>query len=202
MRKTKLTIILALIFLMLMNFSGIVYAASDQLNLPSSSDPAQAQMPSVFTLLLQLIVAMLVVGVLAYFTLKFLKKNMQSQSIGDSINILDQQTLGINKGIYITEIADRVYVLGVTDHNINVVTEIIDQQTIEDMRQKAAKRQAEPIVPANMTSFLKNIFRNISQSTYRNQGDKDFKSHIQAQVKNLQNIFDKGREEEKDDQNH
>lgn len=201
MRKIKLTMILSLAFLIFINLSNVAYAASDQLNLPTNSEPASTPMPSVFSLFLKLIVAIVVVGILGYYTLKFLRKSMQSSSIGDSITILDQQTLGVNKGIYITEIANRVYVLGVTDHNINVVTEIIEQDTIENMRKKAAQRQEEPIVPANITSLLKNILQNISMRTNGNQGEKDFKSHIQAQVKNLQKIFDKGREEEKDDQN-
>lgn len=200
MKKAKLSIIAAVAFLFLVNLSSMVYAASNDLKLPDYTDPQKVDTPSVFSLLVRLVISLIVIAILAYLVIKFLRKNMQARNDGDSISILDQVALGLNKGIFITEIGNKVYVLGVTDHNINLVTEINDPNVIADMRNKAAERQMEPVVPTSVTSFILNLINNIRNNSAKTNRQKDFKSHIQAQVNKLQSMFEKGREEDKDEE--
>ena len=199
MKKTKLAAIISLMFLLIVNLNNIVYAASEELNLPDNIDPQKIDQPSVFSLFIKLIISLVIIVILAYYSMKFLRRNFQSKAEGDSVSILDQHALGVNKGIYITEIGDKVYVLGVTDHNVNLLTEISDQEFIVELRDKAQQRQNEPIVPTNIVTFVQNLVLNFKKkNTIPNQG-KDFKSHIQTQVNKLQSMFSDAQGEGKDE---
>ncbi len=48
--------------------------------------------------------------------------------------ILVQLSFGSNRAVYVVEIAGRVLVLGVTDHNINLLQEITSPAEIEKIR--------------------------------------------------------------------
>lgn len=200
MKKARITAIIATVFILLAKVNSLVYAvsASDKIN-STVVDTQTAQLPSVFTLFVKLVISLVVIVLLAYFSLKFLRKNMQTKNIGASIHILDQHAFGLNKGIYVTEIGSKVYVLGVTESNISLVTEINEENVIAQMRQNAAERQFEPVVPTSVTLFIKNLIANIPKKDITKNKDNDFKSHIQAQVNKLQSMFDKGREDKKDE---
>lgn len=158
-----------------------VLAASETLNLDIEAvDPVATPPPSMFSLLAKLLISLIIVGGLAYLTIKFLKKNAQITSASENISILDQYSMGMNKGLFIVEIAEKVLVLGVTDHNINVLYEISDRDQIERLQEKAAERETQPIIPPKIWD----IFNNKSNS-FRKPG-ADFSSHIQEQIKKLQ----------------
>lgn len=174
-----------------------VMAVSNELNLDAVADPQVTPMPSIFSLFFRLLVSLLIIGGLAYLMMKLLRKNMRVLSRGVSINVLDQFAFSINKGIYITQIAGKVYVLGVTDHNVNLITEITDENVIEEIVAKAKEREMEPIIPPSIMERILPGFlsQNVSES-------HSFQSHIQKQIKKLQKMVDyRGGSSREDDKN-
>ncbi len=174
-----------------------VLAASKELNLDTVSDPRVTPMPSMFTLFLRLIVSLVIIVGLAYLTMKLLRKNMQVLSRAANIKVLDQYAFSFNKGVYITQIAGRVYVLGVTDHNINLITEITDQDVVEDIVALAKAKEMEPIIPPS-------VFQRILPGLFnqRVSGDRSFNAHIQKQIKKLHSIVEnRGSSSREDDRN-
>jgi len=176
----------------------LVMAASEKLNLDAVADPQVNPMPSIQSLFLKLFVSLIIIIGLTYLTMKLLRKNMKVLSKAANINVLEQFAFSINKGIYITEIAGRVYVLGVTDHNINLITEITDETVIDEIAAKAKEREAEPIIPFSiMERIMPGFFsNNVSRGN-------SFNSHIQKQIKKLQKMVDNrssfSREDDKDE---
>lgn len=175
-----------------------VIAASNQLNLDAVADPQVTPMPSIFSLFFRLFVSLIIIVGLAYLMMKLLHKNMKVLSRGASINVLDQYAFSINKGIYITLIAGKVYVLGVTDQNINLITEITDETVIDEIAARAREREMEPIIPPSIMERILPGFmgQNVSQGN-------SFHSHIQKQIKKLQKMVDNrggnSREDDKDE---
>lgn len=177
-------------------FLPTAMAVSEQLNLDTNLEPQVAPMPSMFGLFLRLLISLILISGLAFLTMKFLRRNMQVLSRGVNIKVLDQYAFSMNKGVYITQIADKVYVLGVTDQSINCITVIEDQDIINEMVALAKQREMEPIIPS---SILERILP--SALTRSTAGGKPFSTHFQNQIKKLQSIVENragnSREEDK-----
>lgn len=173
-----------------------VLAASKELNL-DISEPIVAPMPSMFTLVLKLVVSLVIIVGLTFLVMRLLRKNMKVLSRGVNINVLDQYAFSLNKAVYITQIADKVYVLGVTDHNINLITEITDRTLISELITRAKEREMEPIIPPSILErILPGLFRQPSS------GQKPFNTHVQQQIKKLQSMVDNlGVNSREDDRN-
>ena len=172
-----------------------VYAVSGQLNLPPS-EPQVAEAPSMTWMFIKLLVSLVVIAGLTYLTVKVLRRNLSYSSAGDSIQVLDQHAFALNKGIYITEVAGRVYVLGVTDHNITTLSEIEDAQVIAELRSRAEERMNEPVLPPGLMDKLLPNLKNRSSSQA-----PSFGTHIQEQIKKLHSLVDKSNNKKRDGDN-
>ncbi len=79
-----------------------------------------------------------VMGVLIagfYYFFKFITQKVAITAIGQEvITILSVIPLGQNKFLQVVDIAGKVYVLGVSDNNINLITEIKDKDDIDRIR--------------------------------------------------------------------
>lgn len=152
-----------------------------------------AETPSLFGFLIRLLISVLVIGGLTIVTMKFLRKNLHPKSGGEFISVFDQYALGVNKGIYIAEVAGQVLVLGVTEQNISVLGTVSDQEIIEEMRTKMLIRQDTLIPTKGLTGYLGNVFGYSSKPI-------EFKAHIQEQIKKLQTINVNTNQKGKDDE--
>lgn len=173
------------------------FAAAKELNLDTAAEPQVAPMPSMFLLLLKLIISLVIIVGLTILVMKLLRKNMKVLSRGVNISVLDQYAFSLNKGVYITQVVDRVYVLGVTDHNISLITEITDREQINELVTRAREKELEPIIPP---SILERILPGMLRRS--NSGGKSFNSHIQHQIRKLQSMMDNlGQNSRGDDRN-
>lgn len=161
-----------------------VLAASTPLNLDITTEPKVVDPPSIFSLFFRLIFSLVFIVGIALLTMKILKKNMKVLSAGTNIKVLDQYSFSMNKGVYITQIAGKTYVLGITDNNINLITEITDQDTIDEIVDKAREKEMEPIIPPGILErILPGMFK-------ENSSGGNFNQHIQRQIKKLQLLVD------------
>lgn len=138
------------------------------------------ELPSMGGYLLKMIFSLAVIGGLAYATLRLFPRNLALGHTGEYITVYDTQPLGQNKGIYIAEIGGKVLALGVTDHNITILSEITDGDLIRDMRENHVARQAE--IAARQDGWQKLLQR---LNTSR---DMPFSTHISRQISKLQQI--------------
>lgn len=173
---------------------GKAFAVSEQLNLDTDLDYTSTPMPSAFDVFLRLLVSLIIIALLAYLAAKFLRKNMKVLSKGSSIQILDQYALSMNKGVYVTRIAGKVFALGVTDNSINVITEITDPDIIDELDAKAKERELDPIIPP---SILDRILP--GKLIKEPKHNANFSAHIQEQIKKLQSVVDNKRKNSRED---
>ncbi len=76
-----------------------------------------------------------VVG-MAYVAARFLGGHFAKGSVSGEGSILTNLPLGPGKSVAAVEIAGRVFLLGVTDHNITLLTEVTDADEIERLRRE------------------------------------------------------------------
>lgn len=78
----------------------------------------------------------LVVGLVVLVT-RFLGQRYYRLSNGKSMRILDSVYLGPSRAVYAVEIGDAVLILGVTEHHVNLLTELSDGEQMEKVRSRA-----------------------------------------------------------------
>ena len=81
------------------------------------------------------------VVVLAYFVARAFGKSSMRTLAARGGHLYLQLPLGPNRSVCVVEIFGRVFVLGVTDANIRLLTEIDDPEVIEEVRAKSAEGQ-------------------------------------------------------------
>jgi len=79
------------------------------------------------------VLALFIGGFYAFY--KFVaQKSGMNLSGQEAIRILSTVSLGTNKFIQIVDVAGKIFLLGVTDNNINLLTEIKDREEIDRIR--------------------------------------------------------------------
>ncbi|QNH55368.1 flagellar biosynthetic protein FliO [Selenomonas timonae] len=74
------------------------------------------------------------VVILAYFAARAFGKNSMQRLAARGGQIYLQLPLGPNRSVCVVELFGRVFVLGVTDANIHLITEIDDPETVDEIR--------------------------------------------------------------------
>ena len=78
--------------------------------------------------------AMTDVVILAYFVARTFGKSSMRTLAARGGQVYLQLPLGPNRSVCVVELFGRIFVLGVTDTNIRLITEIDDPETVEEIR--------------------------------------------------------------------
>ena len=98
---------------------------------------------STLAYLLSLLAIFGFVVVTAYFAARFLGGHFSGRIAGRGSRVLDHMALGPNRSVCVVEMADRVLLLGVTEHSITMLSEITDEAEIERLRRDSLARPLE-----------------------------------------------------------
>lgn len=103
--------------------------------------------PSLAWTLVKMVFSLLFVLALIYFLLRFINKRNKMFSRVKTLENLGGLSLGTNRSIQIVRIANRYYVVGVGD-NVDLLTEITDEATIEEINQNQNEFQNQGFIPS------------------------------------------------------
>lgn len=141
--------------------------------------------------LLRVLISLVIVCVLAYIVLKFLKKSSTSFSSNDPyLKSVASISLAQGKSIHVITLGEKAYIVGVTDSSINIIGEVEDKTLIDTMNFEADRRNSVP--KQDFTSMLASIFKN-SKNNKIETIDADF---FAAQRERLNNASQKTEENE------
>ena len=136
-----------------------------------NTDPKPSQMSwwSTLAYLISLVAVFAFVVVMAYFASKFLSGRFQNRSTSyGGGQLLEHLPLGPNKSVCVVEIAGKVVVLGVTEHQINLLAEVEDPEEIDRLRRQAIAQPADSSAFASQLSSLEELSRRVP-SLFRNR---------------------------------
>lgn len=127
---------------------GTVDAASGEyLQYQEPKPTAFSSWFSTLAYIVSLLLTFAAVLAMAYFASRFLGLRMAGGGVGWSKlkgnRVLQTIPLGQNKAVSIVDAAGKILVLGVTDNNVALLTEIVDLKEIEKLKLEAEKRQDE-----------------------------------------------------------
>lgn len=112
-----------------------------------TAQPQQSSWWSTLAYLFSLLVVFTFVALVAYFASRFLGNKFGQVNINKSSKILENLPLGTNRALSIVEIAGKVMVLGVTEHNITLLDEITDELEIAKLRSAAGQQSTNESFP-------------------------------------------------------
>ena len=92
---------------------------------------------STLAYLVSLFAVFAVVLVMAYFAARFVGGRFNAARVSAGGRILENLPLGPNRSVCTVEMAGRVFLLGVTEHNISLLGEITDKDLIEHLHAQA-----------------------------------------------------------------
>ncbi|MGI6548899.1 MAG: flagellar biosynthetic protein FliO [Syntrophomonadales bacterium] len=118
-------------------------------------EPKEAETPNVFWTIVQTVLALCLILALAWGMIRLFGGHMRSRLQGRYLRVLDEVTLGPNRGMAVVEVGGKAFIVGVTDHQISMLGELNDSQIIQEMI--AASLENTPVSPANPVTFWKYI---------------------------------------------
>ena len=101
------------------------------------------------------------VVVMAYFAARFLGGRFANHLAGRGSRILDHLPLGPNRSVCVVEMADRVLLLGVTEHMITMLSEITDSEEIERLRRDSLARPLDSAMFSKEFGTLSSLVQKI-----------------------------------------
>jgi len=119
-----------------------------------NADPKPTEVSWISTLayIISLFAVFAFVVVMAYVASRLLSQRFGQGMANGSSRVMEHLPLGPNRSVCIVEMAGRMFLLGVTEHSITMLSEIDDAEEIERLRRDALGRTGSAI-PSDM--FMK-----------------------------------------------
>lgn len=147
---------LVLMLAILLLSAPSVYAVDDFQSLDqelSRQEKDEApQSNNLFVNFLKLIVVLGLIVAAAWSIIRLFGRQLSRKIQGDWLYVADEVMIGQNRGIVLCEIGGRVYALGVTDGQINLLFEVEDPELVQEV--VAAKDSVQTTETGGILSWL------------------------------------------------
>ena len=128
-----------------------------------NTDPRPSQLSwwSTLAYLVSLFAVFAFVVVMAYFASKFLSGHFAKAAAGSGGRILANLALGPNRSVCVVELAERIFMLGVTEHSITLLREVTDADEIERLHRRALGNAETDALFSTQMGSLEQLMRRI-----------------------------------------
>lgn len=134
--KKKYTAILVLTLILVPIMALNVLAVQDFGDVQKAIDSEQAEKtraPNLFLNFIKLIFILVLIIAAAWSIIRLFGNKVTSKLQGTWIQVVDEVMLGQNRGIVLCEVGEKVYAVGVTDHNITILFEVDNPKLLEEI---------------------------------------------------------------------
>jgi len=192
LRGKKFILVATLALILLQSLAVPVLAADmDKLNQELETQQQQEiDQPNLIIEFIKLILVLALIVAAAWSIIKLFSRQVSSRMQGTWMHVVDEVTLGQNKGIILCEVGERVFAVGVTDHNISLLFEVTNPKLLEEISLEMENKPAN--LPADGVRNLWNGITSLwgkSLPQRLSTGQKtNFQSLMEEQVNRLQTI--------------
>ncbi len=190
----KKKIIFVIIFLLLLiNIFPICIYSQEETNTATntnrglfqfSTPEKDVETPGYFGMAVKTLLVLGIFGIGIYYIFKFISK--KQGLVFPHLNILKIITsipVGTNRFIQVVEVGNKYYLIGSTESNVNLLSEITDKETLD--RIKVLKNKEEkPVNPPTFGGFLNTILGGLSKKIITKDSIKFLKGQ-KDRIKNL-----------------
>lgn len=134
--RQRYTAILVLTFVLVAILNLNVLAVQDFGDVQKAIDNQQVEntgAPNLFLNFVKLIFILALIVGAAWSIIRLFGSKASGRLQGTWIQVVDEVMLGQNRGIVLCEVGEKVYAVGVTDHNITVLFEIDNPKLLEEI---------------------------------------------------------------------
>ena len=134
--RKRYTAILVLTFVLVAILNLNVLAVQDFSDVQKAIDNQQVEntrAPNLFLNFVKLIFILALIVGAAWSIIRLFGNKTRDRLQGTWIQVVDEIMLGQNRGIVLCEVGEKVYAIGVTDHNITVLFEIDNPKLLEEI---------------------------------------------------------------------
>lgn len=134
LRRKYLVILLLLI--VFIHIFPVTTIAADMDALNATLDEQEVNNTKSYNLWVEFIKLLVVLAVIigaAWSVIRIFNNKVSSKMQGNWLHIVDEVVLGQNRGIALCKVGEKLYALGVTDHNISVLFEIDNPELLEEI---------------------------------------------------------------------
>ncbi|MDD3853842.1 MAG: flagellar biosynthetic protein FliO, partial [Syntrophomonadaceae bacterium] len=191
MKYRRRTIIILAVMVGLMNLMAFSAMAADMDKLNQELDNQNESNRQSFNLWLELFKLIVVLGLIiaaAYAVIRLFSRQVTGRIQGNWLHVIDEVMLGQNRGIILCEVGERVFAVGVTDHNISVLFEVNDPELLEQVNQYDDNQPDQNDVLKGIKDTLSAWFKTRTLVPANRNKQTEFHSLMEEQVKRLQNM--------------
>lgn len=152
----------------------------------SYEEPHEVETPNVFWMIVQMILALGLILFLAWGLIRFFGGNLRGRLQGRYIRVLDEVTLGPNRGMVVIEVGGKAFLVGVTDHQISMLGELDDSQMIEDMI--AASLENIHASPNNPAKVWSNVKDQLLSGLHKKKPTQGFEAMVDQKMQTLEKM--------------
>lgn len=187
MKKRRLIILsLLFVFAFVMIPSAIAVDNIQDVNNVDQQQQETNQEPA--SLLLSFIKLIFVLGIIlavAWFLIRLFTRQYNAKMQGTWMHIVDEVMLGQNRGIVLCEVGGKVYALGVTDKEINLLFEVNNPKLMEEI---SAGNYSNEIVNQDIWPSWLTQIKNQIQARKTPETPMKFQSLLQEQSRRIKDL--------------
>lgn len=184
--KNRRWILLTLVVLFTIVMVSPVIAVNDiqDVNKVNQQQAPESQSTSLILSFIKLILVLGIILATAWSIIHLFTKQNNAKMQGTWMHVVDEVMLGQNRGIVLCEVAGKVYALGVTDKEINLLFEIDNPKLMEEISSGNYISDGNPpSIPNWITQITKQI-----QLKKNPQSPMKFQNIIQEQSRKIKEL--------------
>ncbi|HBQ24764.1 MAG TPA: flagellar biosynthetic protein FliO [Syntrophomonas sp.] len=143
--------------------------------------------PNLFLNFVKLIFILALIVGAAWSIIRLFGNKVSSRLQGTWIQVVDEVMLGQNRGIVLCEVGEKIYAIGVTDHNITVLFEIDNPKLLEEIS-KSNITIVETEATFNWNLWRKTLSKFLKPHRSRSSVPDSFHRLIEQQSQRLDEI--------------
>ncbi len=190
LKRYHFIIVLTLFLICFLSLNALAVNDMDSLNTEldkQQPDPALQSGNMLWLDFLKIIVVLgLIVGA-AWLLIRLFSKQVTGKMQGTWINVVDEVVLGQNKGIVLCEVGEKLYAIGITDNNINLLFEINNAKLLEEISFNDNVEKTNSIDWDDIKGFVRDKFKPNTTSTPK-PSKKEFHFLMDEQIKRIEKI--------------
>lgn len=186
-RKYSFVVLLALLIIQCVATTAQAIDTSDISSLNQELDkgtPAEVKAPSLWWETLKMLFVLALIVAAAWSIIRFFSGQVKKRLQGNWLHVVDEVMFGQNRGVVLCEVGQKLYALGVTDHNISCLFEIDDPQLLKEISQMPLSQDQD--LESNP---VKKMITDWMASRIGQHGKKEeFHQLMEEQVRRMRNI--------------
>ncbi|MEQ8173493.1 MAG: flagellar biosynthetic protein FliO [Syntrophomonadaceae bacterium] len=184
-KKCALAMLLAVVLVQILAWP--VNAVEDIQSFNQEYDKTQAPVAQTTSLWWEGIKIIIVLGLIvaaAWTVIRVFNRQARRRLQGNWLHVADEVMLGQNRGVVLCEVGQRLYALGVTDHNITCLFEIDNPQVMKEISQQAL----EGFTQQDSNPWIKAVSDFVDRRRAPDQKQEEFHQLMEEQIKRMRSI--------------